>query len=161
MTIMGCLMFRSVQDLSLMFHMKNSAAKHSSSLVPVQGWVQYLWMQPPAFLLEGRGDGDSHQAPWPMVLTSAEACSEARLCAAWLMIHAALAWWKHLFDTISLFSIREGEGMLFGGVGSNERLIWESFLVKALQNKDRKGMDVWGFISPFLFPPLCPKCLRL
>jgi len=51
--------------------------------------------------------------------------------------------------------------MLFGGVGSNERLIWESFLVKALQNKDRKGMDVWGFISPFLFPPLCPKCLRL
>lgn len=33
---MGYLMFRSVQDLSLMFHMKNSAAKHSSSLVPAQ-----------------------------------------------------------------------------------------------------------------------------
>lgn len=29
-------MFRSVQDLSLMFHMKNSAAKHSSSPVPAQ-----------------------------------------------------------------------------------------------------------------------------
>lgn len=36
MTIMGYLMFRSVQDLSLMFHMKNSAAKHSSSPVPAQ-----------------------------------------------------------------------------------------------------------------------------
>lgn len=37
MTIMGYLMFRTVQDLSLMFHMKNSAAKHSSSLVLAQG----------------------------------------------------------------------------------------------------------------------------
>lgn len=36
MTIMGYLMFRSVQDLSLMFHMKNSAAKHSSSPVQAQ-----------------------------------------------------------------------------------------------------------------------------
>jgi len=71
---------------------------------------------------------------------------------------------QSLYFPLSAFPatpIREGEGMLFGGVGSNERLIWESFLVKALQNKDRKGMDVWGFISPFLFPPLCPKCLRL
>lgn len=97
MTIMGYLMFRSVQDLSLMFHMKNSAAKHSSSLVPVQGRVQYLCICPSTLLLEELGGGNGHQASWPLVLTSADACAEERYareaspCAVWLMIHSRLA----------------------------------------------------------------------
>lgn len=125
MTIMGCLMFRSVQDLSLMFHMKNSAAKHSSSLVPAQG-IRGARNGPSTL---GKSSSTSKQRRPPLCSRTrswdplvglpswwSTAAARAKECFAGerhVPASVQLSWWFIpswldesicLFDTISLFS---------------------------------------------------------